>query len=784
MPDISTLLNLGRRMAAPFLARRADDIVDGTLSYAIQSPEHLEGWLPETGQTLHQWLRDTVGELKLGSTWTRLKQEVHSPDMILGDMEPGRRILNSGSYTQLDKGKFLHPILEKYNKARGGIVEESEASARAFNALQDPSLVVGLDKKEKGLYDFLKETYDYTAKTYTRFLAKDDATYNTVMRLVGQKESVDQAIVDALPEHAKLAYDFAKRRIENYAPHFFDREQLIEMFQNTLTNLQLKQSQATSPKAAEKIGKTMKDYVESISRLSGGDPLAWEILPKDFLFRHELVRKGAEGYRRDAIKSFNNYIFSLARKMFDEPAIKSMAEDYKQLPFHLRPYAKWFIRDFAGYNQKNVWDQLAGQIAGFEYLRTLGWNLRSPIVNLTQQVNTWVDAGLKWSKVGYVRMYSPEMKALWKESGLGIEVPQALTEDLGVNATKADKLRRVFGYFFNKAEGFNRKHAFSTYFSKYEHLGEAEAMKKAIDGVHKTQFQYGKMGMPKLLRSAPGRVGLQFSSYSIKQIEFLQKLIRENPKKALMWVGGTTVGNWTLQELLGLDLSNALGFGVNLGEAVQMVRSASKGELADAWMHGKMSFAQGTGLLPSGPGPFVGSLIKITSALSRGEKVPETVWKELKPIAWQRVDDLLESVLHRAEAPTPGKIPVFKGAEALGEVAPSIFGEPRKEMVMEETPFKTGVQQLFRTTERTKKTAKWYKEIEFDRRDSARKQEIARLIVAGRGEKAGELIKKWKVVPTRDAVYEELLRKHLPREMRKDYIMRELRQRIREGETG
>jgi hypothetical protein len=200
-------------------------------------------------------------------------------------------------------------------------------------------------------------------------------------------------------------------------------------------------------------------------------------------------------------------------------------------------------------------------------------------------------------------------------------------------------------------------------------------------------------------------------------------------------------------------------------------------------MHGKMSFAQGTGLLPSGPGPFVGSLLKIGSALSKGEKVSESVWKELKPIAWQRIDDLLESVANKALAPTPGKLPVFKGAEALGEIAPSVFGEPRKEMVLEENPWKTLQQQFLRSTERTKKTAQWYKEVEFDRRDAARKQEIAQLIVAGRGERAADLIKKWKVVPSRDSIYEELLRKHLPREMRKTYILREFRQRIREEES-
>lgn len=783
MPDLNFLLNFGKRVASPFLAKRADDIVEGTLDYAIRSPEHLEGWLPETGQTLHGWLRDAVGQQNLGGTWTKLKQEFHSPDMILGVEDAGKKILDEGTNAQLSKGTFLHPILEEFNKARSNIQPGSRASTRVFEALEQPDVVNMLDPKETNLYNYLKKSYDFSARTYTRFKAGTDESYNKVMKLAQQGEGVDKALLETLSPGEKEAFDFAQRKIANYAPHFFDREQLLEMFQSKIAALTENQAKATNPKRVEEIGKTIQDYQESITRMTGGDPLTWESLPKDFLFRHELVRSGAEGYKKDAIRSFNNYIFSLAKKMYDEPAIQSMAEAYKELPYHLRPYAKWFIRDYAGYNQKNVWDSIAGATASFEYMRTLGLNLRSPIVNLTQQVNTWLDAGLKNSKLGYMRMFTDEGKALWEKAGLGIEIPQALTEDLGTNATGMDKLRRVLGFMFNKAEEFNRKHAFMSYYSKYENLGEAEAMKRAIDGVHKTQFQYGKVGMPKILRTPVGRVGMQFSSFTIKQMEFLQKLAKEDPKKLLMWVGGTAGMNYTLQELLGLDLSNALGFGVNMGEAVQMVRSASKGELEDAWLHGKMSFAQGTGILPSGPGPAVGSLIKVATALSKGEKVAPSVWKELKPIAWQRVDDLLESVANKALAPTPGKLPVFKDAQTLGEMLPGVFGQPRGEMMFEESPWKTLQGQFIRPTERSKRTAEWYKESTFDARDSRRRQEIAQLIVAGKGDQAANLIKKYKVVPSRDSIYEELLRKNVPREMRKGWIMKELRQKLREGET-
>src|SRR3989304_10632602 len=141
MSNLNFLLNFGRRLASPFLAQRADDIVEGTLDYAVRSPQHLEGWLPETGQTLHSWLRDEVGQLNLGGTWSKLKQEFHYPDMVIGMEDAGKKILDAGTNAQLSKGVFLHPILESFNKARSNIQPGSRASIRVFEALENPEVV-------------------------------------------------------------------------------------------------------------------------------------------------------------------------------------------------------------------------------------------------------------------------------------------------------------------------------------------------------------------------------------------------------------------------------------------------------------------------------------------------------------------------------------------------------------------------------------------------------------------------------------------------------------------
>lgn len=761
---LNFLMQSIKRLRNPALAWKADELVNDSLPYLSSVPDAFED--SSKFASTHQWLKSSAQEV--GNYWDRLKREFHSPDMVIGHEPGGKTILDAGTTAQLEKGKFLDPVLHNYSQARGGIKQGTDASQKVFDALEAPGLVGQLGPEEKKLHDYLKGTYDYTHKMYSLHLVEgNQQAYNKVLRL--SLRNADDAEILSLSEPEKKAYDFMKRKIGDYAPHFFDREQLLDMFQ---TKLQEKLMKAQGTKVPDKIAQYMdeaKDYEASIQRLQGGDPLSWEGLPKEFVFRHEMVRRGEKGYTRDAIKSFNNYIFSLARKMYDEPAVQNMRLGYDQLPFELRPYARWFIRDFAGYNQRNVWDDLAGQVAGFEYMRTLGLNLRSPIVNLTQQFNTVVDAGLRDSWKGWMKTFTREGEEMWRKSGLPIEVPMSFTEELSPYATKMDQLKRVLGYFFNKAENFNRKHAFLTYMAKNE--GDPDALKKAIDGVHKTQFLYGKLGMPKALRHPAGRVGLQFSSFSIKQAEFLYKLAKESPTKLLTWVGGTMGGNYTLQELLGVDLSNALGFGVNVGEAIQMVRDAGKGEFDEAWEHAKLSVASGGGILPSGPGPAVSGLLNIAKGIKEGTGL-EALKEELTPVQAQRITSLVRSYQNK-NLSGQGKLPIL--------AKPSIFGEPFREVVGQQPAWKSMVEAFGpQLTERTKKRFEDLKAGRMEILDSRRKHEIARLMVEGNVSKASELIKRWNIVPSTDAIREEALRKRLPREQRTRFIRRMQRMAVRE----
>ena len=766
MSIADVIYNSAKRYLYPKLMTLGDDLLNAGEAVAKTDIEGVFADFNPATETVYRWLsKETPKVMRSGR---QILDEIHSPSMVLGRTEPGRKIIDLFTQNELSKNRFLGPRLEGLTKASRRIGEDE--AERVFNALEEPQLIASLSEKAKKLRDFLKTDYDYTWNRYVLGKAGNDpTTYNKAVRLA-TKEKVLPEEVEALGPQGKEAYNLLKQKVENYAPHTWDREEIVDHLSKQRETFSMKYASTQDPVKQKLYRQKVVEYENSLNKLMGGDPLTYENLPKEFLFRHELVRKGAQGYKKDAVRSYRSYVYSLARKMYDEPAVKQAAELYKQLPYDQRPYAKWYLREYAGYNQRSVWDRVAGEIASFEYIRTIGfWNLRSPIVNLTQQLNTFADAGFTASVKGYARALSREPigEKLWKASALKMEVPQALTEELHPNAGTMDRLKRITGYFFNLAETANRKHAFLTYLTKYEQeLGKEspKAIKKAIDGVHKTQFMYGRVDMPKVLRSGAGRVVGQFSSFTIKQVEFLQKLLKENPLKAATWAGIMYGGNSFAGNVLGIDLSNALGFGISFGEALKAFTSMTKGDLDEAAAHGKMAFAQGSGILPSGPGPAISGAMKIGASIGAGT-LGETLKQELLPVNYQRVEQIIDSIKNRSMATEAGKVPIFgKG------------GEMKFEQGLVRTLSELGP----KSKERTTKQLEWYKQSTFDQLESKRKRIIAETIAVGNTNKAEKLIERWGVVPTRDAIYEAIQRRNLPREMRAKWQQAESRQLARE----
>jgi hypothetical protein len=245
---------------------------------------------------------------------------------------------------------------------------------------------------------------------------------------------------------------------------------------------------------------------------------------------------------------------------------------------------------------------------------------------------------------------------LFDKTGIAREVPQALME--GVSSSSFENVRKVVGFMFNRVELGNRKHAFIAGYLKAKDAGmtEAAAMKEGIKTVHATQFRYGKLGTAEMMRGPAGRVVFQFSSYTLKQAQFLYDLLKKNPKAFMKYVGYAAGINYTMQELFDTDISNAVGFGINMGEAFNVVKSVASGDNRGAYRHLRQTVQSGGGLLPSGLGPAAMSAIKVGMKIPEG-KGTEQLRKELMPVIGSRLKQAYLAVQNEEG----GEYPIYNG---------------------------------------------------------------------------------------------------------------------------
>jgi hypothetical protein len=618
----------------------------------------------------------------------------------------GRMIYRIADETDQAVNRFLVNSMQEFKQAAGKVKKGSEGSARVARALDGKLPREQLSKPQRRLYDYLKDKFDFLYNQYARQLASSDEMYEKlshaasmgkpprvrpgqlppnkkalydqgVARLVkklkgrsykdlkGQElkeyneirkelgEMLEQGWLARLAPNDREAYAMMRRKIKDYLPHMFDRDVLMAAFREEGRRLNKKLRVATG-KQKTAIQKRLRKLNESLTKLEGGGIVKYQDLPREFRFKYFQPRKGKEGYEFDAVKAYETYLHGFARKFFGDPALKAFKELFLQVDPALKPYARRYIESWAGLKPTTPLDTLTGWIAGWQWMTKLGMNPRSALTNFSQRLNTIAAAGELSSARGWAYGWTREGDRLFKSTGLGQEVPKVLME--GPVPKSLDQLRQVMGVMFTKVEMGNRKHAFLTGYLKALRKGasEKEAIKAGADLVHLTQFRYGRVGMPMPLRGPVGRLAFQFWSYPIKQMEFLVKLGRKNPLKVVKLLAYAEGGNQlVLRDMLGVDMSTALGFGLNWGEALETLKSASEGDIRRAYRHMRLTLTGG-GLLPTTLGPTFEEAIQWSKAVQEGRGAEEAA-KAIMPIQFNKVMKALRAYENRSD----GKYPIF-----------------------------------------------------------------------------------------------------------------------------
>ena len=577
-----------------------------------------------------------------------------------------------------------------------------------------------------------------------------------------QHEILKENWVKNLPEGEQKAFDILSRQIKDYLPHIFETEDLIAAFTEEISIINNKLKTATDPGAITQYKNRLRKLEESTTKLKGGGMITYESLPSNVRFRFFETRQGKAGYSFDAMKAYETYLAGIAKKIYYEPMLKKVGELHKQLNPNMRDYNKWYIRDFMGWN-KSPFDDLAGMIASFQWMRTLGLNPRSAIVNLTQRLNTVAEVGVEHSIRGEKFAFTKEGKRLFDDTGIAREVPTVLLE--GPVPEGMEKIRATVGFMFNKVEIGNRRHAFLSAVLKArdgkvgkqsakrfgipdpKNMTEAQIIQYGIDVVHRTQFRYGKVGMPKMLRTPAGRLAFQFWSFPIKQVELMTRWARYNPSKLIKWIAMAEGGNIAVKKVLDEDLSNALGFGITWGEALEAMKSIPENDWRGFYRHMRLAFSGGGGMLPSGLGPTATGAIKVADAFTRG-KGWKAIKKEITPIQFKRMSAAYKAVMNKQ-----GDLyPIYDSNKHLmyyitaKELTERTFGpRPARES------------ELYVEWQRKRLFQDEYKELV---------QDAVNAIVDGNDKEFDSLVDKYGVVPTDEQILAEIQRRELSQQER------------------
>ena len=539
-------------------------------------------------------------------------------------------------------------------------MKRGESKVNLFTPQEVAEMVKSRDKTAKAV-NFYKESFDGMLDMWAKEIVGEDAAKNLKalsdeIRANPKLKNTIFSQVRELGGEATQVLDTMVRREINYMPHLFDPKELKEILYQNKKNL-TKQLATLTPETKEfrEVTAKIAKIDESFNRLSTKNPILHDAIPRDIHFGPFDPRTGAPNYKESGRRAFDFYLNGIVRKAYDEPALKKMIELHGILPEDAKDYSLWFMRKFAGVGQGGGANRVIQAAKSFQWFRTLGINPRSAINNLTQRLNTLADVPMKWAAKGQVHAFSKEGRKLFESTGLAQTAGLKFLEGEAGGGALA-KARDLGGILFRKAEEGNLRHGFSTgYLMGIKRgLSEKDAVDFGIRLAQKHHFRYGRIGTSKGM-SGIGGLAFQFAgSYPVKQAEFLMKIAKENPAKLVKYWAISEGVKGTAGELFGIDLSNAVGFGVDYGSALAALKNTTDGDFRKARFN-LNNVLTGGGFWPQGAGPLVSSIGEVL----KGEElsIPEVASKLIEPVQIKRIRQGVKSIVKREG----GTYPVFSG---------------------------------------------------------------------------------------------------------------------------
>lgn len=654
-------------------------------------------------------LIDPTGEI--GSEGRGIINEFRSPSQVLGRDKSGGKIYDNFERATLEELSFLQKQGEKYKAATQGIQRDSALETGVFKTADNRipiDTITKLSEEVATKYDitpqelkaikaqptealrfrkFISDEFPALLRRYGDSIV-DSTTEKKIWNATqgGKKikriKDVETGKMRKLNDTEAILSDLYSRRIKDYVPHMFDKSTLLEYLDKQIkTNMHEKSRVRPDSKEFNSLfreGERLQATYDNISKSPNQDLLLFDQLPSKLRFDFFNPRKGQQGYNVSAMRAYETYVSGIARKIFIEPAVKEAALDFQTLNPELKSYASRYIRDFAGYSRGS---KGASRLRSLQWMLKLGANPRSAVTNWTQKLNTFADQGIAASVRGYKNAVTNKgnIRQVFEATGLPETVHQVFLGEGtgGIKQRGLEASRRAVGYMFSKVEYGNRLHAFSSaYFkSKKQFPGRPESahIQAGVKSVKRNQFFYGKLDQPMIMRTTRGMgespvssyhaLATQFWSYPVKQMELLGHWWKKDKKALLKWVALAEGGRLALDELLGIDMSSAMGVGdLNYGDFFEALDAVAEGDWTRANLERKKAYSGG-GILPYGAGPAVDLVGDMIDFIAGESNITEVAKKQFLPVVAQRGEQSLRA-LAEGEVES-GKYPIRKATGDL-----------------------------------------------------------------------------------------------------------------------
>ena len=496
-----------------------------------------------------------------------------------------------------------------------------------------------------------------------------------------------------LKEARQLAPNETIGRIKDYLPRLFDREFLRAELQAEIAEF----GKLGTPEGVRKAAQSSETLAQ-LDRIGG---LTYEQMPTKLRNRFFERRTGRGGYEFDALKAYDTYLGSTTRKLFMEPILRDAPGLIGKLPDNMKGLAVEYIRDATGLN-RGVADSMGRFLAGvreFQFFRTIGLNPATALKNATQQLFTATELGrnaVVSSRAGWELSFTNAGKNLFELSGHHLDVPNIFLPGESLNAFQPvwKQAVHVSGYLFNKVETANRRFAYLAGLDSWFRINKGKtqgvtlesvlrnpellpegARVFADDLVRKTQFRYGKVDLPLLLRNEAVGTALQFSSFAVKASELMWKWAAREGTAGKMKLVAFLGAAGTIQVAAGLVGFPTLGDGtaspLSVPEMIEFLGSVTEGDWdrAKAAAFNTLDFDP----LSIGFGPAVSGALeagevirKAKEGLPVGEAIKRFGFNELAPVALNRI--FLASEQLEAGGPPGAFVSVLLGVPSANAI--------------------------------------------------------------------------------------------------------------------